>query len=490
MVEPPKKIKCLEKVGMSEGLATPTHIRQAIFDQLQEPVVFKGYVINDVSPNSQWECMKWKEDDWERLFGKEKLTLRVNKRVENEMLSAPQWEGSCMKTLMAYSEMRDWAKSQDGTSVFKGRTICGKEIDSRNHWVYFDYYYMKDLINMEQIDKAVDWSIFGFPERGAKDSTIWVGTRGANTPCHIDTYGCNLIAQIKGRKRWTMFHKLQSSSLYSTRVPYEESSIYSEVGFPSPNISIHPKLMQSTPYVVTLEPGDVLFVPRHWWHFVEHLDFAISINTWLELPQDNSERTKEAIVMYQIGNLCQGIDDPLVLRSVINPNMLDLLELSSEQLLKALSDRILPEQEKSVVGVECFDSHPNDKDLNNENVCSKNDFVTDLIVKYGYLGVEELIRKWCIDHNVQKVEKINYVDYSSINKRPFSLNKSEKDVRLPVKSKDSLNNMDQNEYINSDECKLNEEIDKFKLLVNSFCDDRVLEIMKSVLIEKLQRKSF
>ena len=32
-----------------------------------------------------------------------------------------------------------------------------------------------------------------------------------------------------------------------------------------------------------LEPGDVLFVPRQWWHFVKSLDTTISVNTWIEL---------------------------------------------------------------------------------------------------------------------------------------------------------------------------------------------------------------
>jgi oxalate decarboxylase/phosphoglucose isomerase-like protein (cupin superfamily) len=36
-------------------------------------------------------------------------------------------------------------------------------------------------------------------------------------------------------------------------------------------------------YVVTLKPGDVLFVPRHWWHYVENVGVAVSINSWIPL---------------------------------------------------------------------------------------------------------------------------------------------------------------------------------------------------------------
>ena len=45
----------------------------------------------------------------------------------------------------------------------------------------------------------VKWSEFGFKERNGRESTLWIGTEGANTPCHLDSYGCNLVLQVQGR---------------------------------------------------------------------------------------------------------------------------------------------------------------------------------------------------------------------------------------------------------------------------------------------------
>jgi len=110
------------------------------------------------------------------------------------------------------------------------------------------------------------------------------------------------------RKTWLLFPPEDLNRLHPTRVPYEESSVYSSINFSSQSclqaylqgkmrlqcIYINllarrlnfflTELKNCSPLKVTLEPGDCLYVPPEWWHFVQSEDdFTISINTWIEL---------------------------------------------------------------------------------------------------------------------------------------------------------------------------------------------------------------
>lgn len=45
----------------------------------------------------------------------------------------------------------------------------------------------------------MDWKDLKLDNVQEQDSTLWIGNKGAHTPCHLDTYGCNYVAQIYGR---------------------------------------------------------------------------------------------------------------------------------------------------------------------------------------------------------------------------------------------------------------------------------------------------
>ena len=76
------------------------------------------------------------------------------------------------------------------------------EYPRSQYWVYADYKYLCNIHrdSPEKTFSEVDWSIFGLGEQDWKDSVLWIGSEGAYTPCHYDTYGYNLVAQLAGEK--------------------------------------------------------------------------------------------------------------------------------------------------------------------------------------------------------------------------------------------------------------------------------------------------
>nr|XP_019778322.1 HSPB1-associated protein 1 isoform X6 [Tursiops truncatus] len=63
----------------------------------------------------------------------------------------------------------------------------------------------------------------------------------------------------------------------------------------------------------------VLFVPRHWWHYVESIDpVTVSINSWIELEEDHQARVEEAITRMLVCAL-KTAENPHDMRAWLNP---------------------------------------------------------------------------------------------------------------------------------------------------------------------------
>lgn len=256
--------------------------------------------------------------------------------------SSPAWESdgdvgvTSVRRLCAWALGGDSAACDDGTGGATGDAdvLHGKSVT--RSWAYLDYRHLKDVFAGDAAGLAsaaalLPWSSLapdataGFPPDG-RHSTLWIGVAGASTPLHQDTYGCNIVAQIDGVKHWTLFAPHETPRLYPTRLPYEESSVFSSVGAAgfvssgsagggtgggaggagdagsgaarqrSGQSSLHPLFADATPLHALLLPGDVLFVPRHYWHFVESVTASVSANQWIPMPDDEDSRVSEAAV--------------------------------------------------------------------------------------------------------------------------------------------------------------------------------------------------
>jgi ribosomal protein L16 Arg81 hydroxylase len=111
---------------------------------------------------------------------------------------------------------------------------------------------------------------------------FWFGPAGTVTPLHHDIMNV-LVAQLSGRKRFTLIAPEQTPYVYN------EVSVYGEVNCGEPEDTRHPLYREATPIDIVLGPGDVLFIPVGWWHYVQALETSIMVS-YINFQFPNSYR--------------------------------------------------------------------------------------------------------------------------------------------------------------------------------------------------------
>ena len=92
------------------------------------------------------------------------------------------------------------------------------------------------------------------PGHWAERVTIYMGTPGTGAFLHQDIFGTqSWMAQIRGEKHWRL-------ATPGARAPGTKDGLDL---FDSPDLPF-------PVYDVTLTPGDVLYVPPHWWHQIRN----------------------------------------------------------------------------------------------------------------------------------------------------------------------------------------------------------------------------
>ncbi|TKS67772.1 HSPB1-associated protein 1 -like protein [Collichthys lucidus] len=255
---------------------------QTILHHLQQPAVFKNMTCG-------WPVLRWTAEHLSGCLGNKLIRFRLGRKEEKK---TPLFETQCSYVEAKLAHFLSWTQDQPGTDVGPF-----SEYPKSEYWAYADYKYIALLFqDQPSMFEDVKWSELGFEGRNGRESTLWVGTEGANTPCHMDSYGFNVVLQVQGRKRWHLFPPEDTVNLYPTRIPYEESSVFSQVDVLHPDPRRFPAFQGARAHIVTLQPGQVLFVPRHWWHYVESVDpITVSVNSWIELEVDDMERVGEAV---------------------------------------------------------------------------------------------------------------------------------------------------------------------------------------------------
>lgn len=113
---------------------------------------------------------------------------------------------------------------------------------------------------------------------------FWFGPAGTKTPFHHDLTN-NFMAQVIGRKliRLVPFH--------DTTHMYNDLHCYSQVDGSAPDVDRFPALRNAQMIECTLAPGELLFLPIGWWHYVEGLEASVTMTFTNFLERNDFGRT-------------------------------------------------------------------------------------------------------------------------------------------------------------------------------------------------------
>jgi hypothetical protein len=97
---------------------------------------------------------------------------------------------------------------------------------------------------------------------------IYIGPIGSSSKLHQDFWQTHTsLSQIQGRKRLILFAPGDGQYLYGGDVDPEQ-----------PDLERYPLFARATPHQCVLAPGETLFMPPDWWHYVRSLDHSITLS--------------------------------------------------------------------------------------------------------------------------------------------------------------------------------------------------------------------
>jgi hypothetical protein len=115
-----------------------------------------------------------------------------------------------------------------------------------------------------------------------RDARLNIGSTGVTTPIHVEL-AHNLLAIISGEKTLCLFEPWQTPYLYFA--PFSGAPHISPVDPRRLDEQRHARARRLRPWRAVARSGDVIFIPRGWWHAVRTNGPTLAIaNWWAEGP--------------------------------------------------------------------------------------------------------------------------------------------------------------------------------------------------------------
>gem|GEM_PF-3194004 len=114
-----------------------------------------------------------------------------------------------------------------------------------------------------------------FGTDGRLRNAFWLSPAGNRTVLHNDTFYENINVQVYGRKRFILMPPANYNLMHSHFLSE------SPVDPLAPDLAKFPRFAKVQVQETILHPGEMLYLPQFWWHYVVALGFTINVNTFM-----------------------------------------------------------------------------------------------------------------------------------------------------------------------------------------------------------------
>ncbi|XP_062470711.1 bifunctional peptidase and arginyl-hydroxylase JMJD5 isoform X2 [Pezoporus occidentalis] len=211
----------------------------------EKPVVLEGIM-------DHWPCMrKWSVDYFCQVAGCRTVPVELGTRYTDE----------------------EWSQKLMTVGDFISQYIVNEKSVG-----YLAQHQLFDQIPELKEDISIpDYCCLGEGEEEHITINAWFGPEGTISPLHQDPQQ-NFLAQVFGRKYIRLYSPQDSENLY----PHESQILHntSQVDVEDPDLVKFPNFRKAAFQSCVLMPGQVLFIPVKYWHYVRSLDVSFSVSFW------------------------------------------------------------------------------------------------------------------------------------------------------------------------------------------------------------------
>uniref|UniRef100_A0A7S3JX55 peptidylprolyl isomerase n=1 Tax=Aureoumbra lagunensis TaxID=44058 RepID=A0A7S3JX55_9STRA len=238
-----------------------------------EPLVVSGATAN-------WPARQWTIENLAARYGSDQV-------IVNDKAPLCEWDEPEMQTLgLTLAEYASYARGETVKKLSTQReckwylnswTPFAQHPEMLDEWTYPAF--VQDDLKHDPNEKPPPPCVVDY-------SKVFLGVAGCTTRLHFDSLGTHAwLAQLQGQKQFILFAPQDAERL--RLFDWEERAGNSHyqgmrraLDFTHGNLPdpiAYPNLRRAIPFVTILNPGDIILIPRGWWHFALCLDSCVTL---------------------------------------------------------------------------------------------------------------------------------------------------------------------------------------------------------------------